>query len=58
MISGFWVRVLTRPNCQVKKRKKQTKNPTKTGSRDVGTFDLLVFRLKNVSKLGRDFIES
>lgn len=62
MISGFWVKVLTRPNCQVKKskkrKKKNQKKKPKTGSREVGAFELLVFGLKNVSKLGRDFIES
>lgn len=39
-------------------KKKTKKKPPKTGSREVGAFELLVFGLKNVSKLGRDFIES
>ena len=40
------------------KKKTKQKTKTKTGSREVGAFELLGFGLKNVSKLGRDFIES
>ena len=40
------------------KKEKSEKKKKKKGSREVGAFELLGFGLKNVSKLGRDFIES
>lgn len=40
------------------KKEKREKKKKKPGSREVGAFELLGFGLKNVSKLGRDFIES
>ena len=53
---AFELKFLLDQTVRLKKEKSEKKK--KKGSREVGAFELLGFGLKNVSKLGRDFIES
>ena len=54
---AFELKFLLDQTVRLKKEKSEKKKKIK-GSREVGAFELLGFGLKNVSKLGRDFIES
>ena len=55
---AFELKFLLDQTVRLKKEKSEKKKKKIKGSREVGAFELLGFGLKNVSKLGRDFIES